>query len=358
MAPKNPIHPEEITPEWITFALSEGGHIKECRAVSIDKKVLGEGVGLLSSVVRVGIEYDLIEQGAPESVVVKIEPEADWSKEFNEELSSFQREIRFYREVASNAPIQFPKFYYAVDEPPAYSLVLEDLSYYTPGDQLVGMHQSQVMDTVEVVAKLQAKYWNNNNLEKLAWMPRRNGVSNDFTEKWPLFLENFGHLLNKEAVELGDRLVKHVDWKNKEIEKRPLTVVHADLREDNLLFPPAGSGKPVLILDWQLTTRNIGAADVARIMGGSEIPKERKGHHFEVLRKWYDTLIKEGVADYTWDDAVYDFRLGTLSYLCFPVHFCKAGIGATGRLKELLDTVYNRAFSSAVDIDAGSVLPE
>ncbi len=220
------------------------------------------------------------------------------------------------------------------------------------------MHQSQVMDTVELLAKLQAQYWNNSNLEKLTWMPRRNYVSDDFAEKWPSFVENYGHLLNDEAVRLGDRLSPHIEWKNNEIEKRPQTLVHADLREDNLLFPPAGSGKSVLILDWQLAIRNIGAADVARIMGGSEIPKERKGHQFEILKKWYDTLIKEGVTNYTWDDAVYDFRLGALSHLCYPVHFHKGGIGATGRLKDLLDVIYERTFAAAVDIDAGSVLPD
>ena len=357
MAIKNPLHPEEITPEWVTYALSEGGVLTNSQVVSVDKKILGEGVGLLSSVVKVSIKYDSKEPGTPDSVVVKMEPEEEWSKDFNEELSSFQREIRFYREVAQEAPIRLPKFYYAVDEPPAYSLVLEDLSHYTPGDQVVGMHQSQVLDTVVEIARLQAKYWNNYDLEKLSWMPRRNNVSDNFSENWLSFVENYSQLISKDAIVLGDKLSNHIEWKNDEIEKRPLTLVHADLREDNLLFAPEGSAQGVLIIDWQLTIRNIGAADVARLMGGSEIPKERKGHQFEILRKWYDTLISEGVSNYSWDDAVYDFRLGALSHLCYPVHFHKAGLDATGRLKELIESIYTRAFSSAVDMDAGSILP-
>ena len=357
MPVKNPMHPEEITPEWMTHALTEGGFLKKSSVISIDKQILGEGVGLLSSVVRVGLTYDTKEKDAPDSVVLKIEPEEDWSKDFNEELSAFQREIRFYREIAPTVSIRLPKFYYAVDDPPAYSLILEDLSYYTPGDQIIGMHQNQVMDTVEILAKLQAQYWNNEGLKKLNWMPRRNGVSNDFTENWPSFVEHFGHMISDDAIVLGDKLSNLIDWKNEEIKKRPNTLVHADLREDNLLFPPEGSGEQIMILDWQLTIRNIGAADVARLMGGSEIPKERKGHQFEILKKWHDTLLSEGVIGYNWDDAVYDFRLGALSHLCYPVHFHKAGIGCTGRLKKLLDVLYTRTFSSAVDIDAGSVLP-
>ena len=355
---KDPIHPEEITPEWITYALREGGALQNSSVVSIDKKVLGEGVGLLSSVVRVGINYDVKEDGAPDSVVVKIQPEEEWSKEFNEELSAFQREIRFYREVSQDAPIKFPKFYYAVDTPPAYSLVLEDLSYYTPGDQVAGMHQSQVIDTVTEIARLQAKYWDNENLKKLLWMPRRNNVSDNFSENWTSFKENYNHFLTEDSIKLGDKLSKNIEWKNEEIEKRPHTIVHADLREDNLLFAPKGFDEPVLILDWQLTIRNIGAADVARLIGGSEIPKEREGHQFEILRKWYDTLISEGVTNYSFDDAIYDFRLGALAHLCYPVHFHKAAIDATGRLKELIDVLYPRAFASAVGMDAASILPD
>lgn len=352
------MHPDEITPEWITYALREGGSLTNSSVIKIDKKVLGEGVGLLSSVVMVGIKYDSKEPDAPDSVVVKIQPEEEWSKDFNRELSAFQREIRFYREVAQDAPIKLPNCYYVVDEPPAYSLVLEDLSYYKPGDQVVGMHESQVMDTVVEIAKLQAKYWNNGALEELAWMPRRNGVSEDFAENWSSFKDNYNHFLTEDSIKLGDKLSKNIDWKNAEIEKRQLTIVHADLREDNLLFAPKGYEQAVMILDWQLTIRNIGAADVARLIGGSEIPRERAGHQFEILKKWYATLIDQGVRDYSWDHAVYDFRLGALSHLCYPVHFHKDGINATGRLKELLDVLYPRTFSSAVDIDAISILPD
>lgn len=118
MAIKDPMHPEEITPEWITHALREGGFLKDASVKSIEKKILGEGKGFLSSVVQVKIEYDADEKGAPSSVVVKIEPEEGEFHDFGEELNAFQREIRFYREVAHNVPIRLPEIYFIVDEPP------------------------------------------------------------------------------------------------------------------------------------------------------------------------------------------------------------------------------------------------
>jgi hypothetical protein len=279
------MHVEEITPQWLTHALREGGYLKDASVKSIEKKIIGDAKGFLSSVVQVKIEYDTIEKDAPVSVVVKIEPEEGGFKDFGDELNAFQREIHFYRDVAANLSIRLPKLYYAVDQPPAYSMVMEDLSYYIPGDQVVGMHERQVMTTVEEIARIQAQYWNNDTLEKLTWMPDTNGMSDDYADKWESFVEHYGYCLDDKGRELCGKLARFIDWKKDEIQKRPKTIVHSDLREDNLLFPPLGSDGSILILDWQLTVKSIGAFDVARLMGGSELPKERKGHQFEVLKR-------------------------------------------------------------------------
>jgi hypothetical protein len=354
---KNPLHPQEITAEWITYVLRAGGVIKQSVVRIVNKEILGGGKGFLSSVVRVSLDYDREEKDAPRSVVVKIEPESDNFHRFGDELNAFQREIRFYKEVASNVPIRLPILYFSVDEPPAYSMVMEDLSSYTPGDQVIGMHSEQVMATVEILAKLQARYWNNITLEQLEWMPTTNAVGIDYQEKWGSFVEHFGSYVDKKGLELGERLGNSIPWLEKEIEKRPKTIVHTDLREDNLLFGDPNSDEAILILDWQLAIRSIGAFDVARIIGGSELPSERSGHQLEVLRRWYDALIKEGVRDYAWGEAVRDFRLGALQLLCFPVHFHVGLIGSEGRSMELAKAICSRVFSSAVEIDAASVLP-
>jgi len=354
---KNPLHPQEITAEWITFALRAGGIINQSVARILNKEILGGGRGFLSSVVRASLDYDREEKGAPKSVVVKIEPESDTLHRFGDELNAFQREIRFYKEVASNVPIRLPILYFSVEDPPAYSIVMEDLSSYTPGDQVIGMHRGQVMATVETLAKLQAKYWNNTALEQIKWMPTTNGVGIDYQEKWGSFVEHFGSFVDKKGLEVGERLGMSIPWLEEEIAKRPKTIVHTDLREDNLLFGDPNSDEAVLILDWQLAVRSIGAFDVARIIGGSELPSERSGHQLEVLRCWYDVLVREAVRDYSWEEAVHDFRLGALQLLCFPVHFHVGFIGSEGRSMELAKTICRRVFSSAVEIDATSALP-
>ena len=62
--------------------------------------------------------------------------------------------------------------------------------------------------------------------------------------------------------------------------ERPPTLVHADLRADNLLFGPVGTPDEVIIIDWQLAIRGMGAFDIARLMARGELlyRQGRKAH--------------------------------------------------------------------------------
>jgi thiamine kinase-like enzyme len=219
------------------------------------------------------------------------------------------------------------------------------------------MHEDQVMDTVEELARLQARYWNNDALEKLVWMPTTNRIGFDYVQKWDSFVKHFGQYVDQSGLEVGERVGRFISWIEKKVDGRPKTIVHNDLREDNLLFGRPHSDDAVLIVDWQLAVRSMGAFDVARLIGGSELPAERKGHQFEVLRRWFDTLVREGVTNYTWEDAVYDLRLGSLACLCYPVHFHVGVVGSKGRSMELTKVICRRLFSSVIEIEAASVLP-
>src|SRR5262249_50186283 len=134
------------------------------RIRAVESTVIGEGVGYLSSVARVKLIYDepeAVESGAPATVVVKIEPANEIFRRLGQQFHAFEREIRFYREVASRVNVRLPKVYYTLAEPPNYAIVMEDLGHCTPGDQLAGMHERQVLSTTQIVARLQAQFWNN-----------------------------------------------------------------------------------------------------------------------------------------------------------------------------------------------------
>ncbi|MGD9651423.1 MAG: phosphotransferase [Candidatus Dadabacteria bacterium] len=357
MSIKNPLHVNEITPEWLTRILREGGSITESRVTAIDVQPVGGSVGFLSSVVKTILTYDAVEEGAPKSLVVKIEPESESYRQASDQLHAFTREIMFYKSVAPGVSMRLPRLYGSVIEPPAYALAMEDLCSLRPGDQVRGISEEEALGITEEIAKLHARYWNSPELDGFAWMPSENPVWQDYEEKWPSFTEHFGGLLESNGRAVGEKLLKHVEWLAGEISSRPKTIVHSDLRADNLLFGSPGSDDWVVIIDWQIAIKSMGAFDVARLTAGSEPTSELKLYHYEAVNRWYGTLLEGGVGFYTLDDAVRDYKLGLLFNLCFPVHFHREALTVTGRTKDLVMTMITRDFAAAAEFDAGSVLP-
>ena len=359
VTPPIPQDGDQVTPAWLTCALRAGGVLGEDAAVrECRRTVIGQGVGFLSRVLRVALTYDPPIPSAPTSVVVKLEPDTGEFRTFGDELHAFEREIRFYREVAAVVPLRLPRLYYGEVQGAQAVLVMEDLGFATPGDQVAGMHAGQVTATVRLIGRLQGRFWNNAALAALDWMPTSNHIEIDYDGKWPSLVEHFGDAVGAAGLAVGERLLGGAAaWVEAEIERRPRTIVHSDLRADNLLFGAPGTADEVLVVDWQIAIRSMGAFDVARLMGGSELPSERRGHQFEILRAWHDALRESGVDDYAYEDAVRDFRLGALAALSYPVHFHTGVIGSTGRALALAEAICRRLFTSAAEIDAASILP-
>lgn len=354
---KTPSRIEEITPEWLTYALAQNGHITNSTVARIKTRPIGTGIGFLSTVTHVSLEYDRPEPTGPASLVVKLELSSGEMHDLSNEIHAFEREVRFYREVAPSVPIRLPRCYYAAMGSPASVLVMEDLTFATPCDQVTGLHATQVIEIARLVGRLQGKFWNNHALASLAWMPTTNReLWVHFDSLWGSFVEGFDGSMEKPARELGARLRGKSQWLENEVDRRPRTLVHSDLKADNILLGPPGTPDCILILDWQLAIRSMGAFDVARLMGGSELPKERHGHQLDVLQAWFDEVRRSGVA-YHWDEALHDLRLGGLQMVCWALQFYAFVAESEGRPRELVTRICERAFDSAVEMDAVSILP-
>jgi hypothetical protein len=137
----------EITLEWLTGALRHGAVLDgNTSVVSVASEVIGEGIGFLSCVARVALEDDRDLPEALASVVVKLEPGAGGFRDIGVGLHAFEREIRFYQEVAPTAPIRLARMFYAATQPPDYAIAMGDLSLAEQGDQLVDPHRSGACD--------------------------------------------------------------------------------------------------------------------------------------------------------------------------------------------------------------------
>src|SRR5207237_314627 len=87
-------------------------------------------------------------------------------------------------------------------------------------------------------------------------------------EEFQVF-ERMGPSLPPGGMELGEQLAEKMLALLDRAAGRPCSIVHSDLRADNLRFDPDRPGDGVIVLDWQLIFRGLALFDVARLVGGS-----------------------------------------------------------------------------------------
>ncbi|MEM7225653.1 MAG: phosphotransferase [Pseudomonadota bacterium] len=349
---------EEVTADWLTAVLQDTGVI-DGRVAQVESEHFGEGVGMMSFMLRCRLGYEGPSSRAPTSLIVKLEPKGAVYRDYIETWHGFEREIRFYQEVAPQARCRVPAFYHGASDEQRAVIVLEDLGHLRVVNQVRGLRDRETVAAVRQIARLHGRYWDSPALVRLDWLPRDEPrLTLSYEETWDEFEAVYGLRIGPAAVDLGRRLAGSLDWLRAEIASRPHTVCHGDLRADNIFFGPDGSDDAAVIFDWQVCVQAFGALDLARLLGGSEPAAERASHANEVFAAWHDTLLNEGVTGYDRADAFADLRLGVLVNLCTPVRILSIwGADAPGRKGQLLDALATRMFALAMEVDAGARLP-
>ena len=339
-----PLTVDEITAEWLCEALSHDPNARCPQIVAMEKTVIGDEKGFLSQVVRAAVTYETATEGLPASFIVKIEPQKEAFREAAHNRNSFVREIRFYTELAPALSINVPDIFFAAIGPEASVLVMQDLGHLMAYDQVSGIEHDRVVATARSIAGVHAAYWNHDGLDRMDWVPDHEHFHSDgFEQHWPAFADAYRLRIGKEGMQLGQRVAENLSLISDMIAARPTTLIHGDLRSDNILFGERGSPGEVMIIDWQGANRSMAAIDVARLLGGSEPVAERRGRQMEVFEAWYRSLLDAGVINYDHDQALHDFRLGVLYCLFIPVKiFHLTGGEPSGRTARFLDTISER----------------
>ncbi|WP_421723987.1 phosphotransferase [Bauldia sp.] len=347
---------EAITPEWLNTIVFP--HHTDNRIVAVKSTQIGEGRGFLSQTFVVHLTFENPERdNRPSSIVVKMQPKDGWNVAAEAELSAFEREVSFYRDIAPDLPIRLPKVFFAEASERGHILVIENLSHHKGGDQVRGMPHEQVLATARQIANLHAAFWDNDAVHALEWAPKHDYFHvHTYVDQWPRFAEEFSLRLGPDAMRIGETIAGNIDRLEARIAERPLALVHGDLRADNLMVRP-DEPTDVVIIDWQLTGRNLATLDIARLMGGSEPPAERSGHQLEVVETWHGALSDAGVSAYNFEDARHDFRLAALHCLVIPVKMHNLnGDNPSGRAGRLLDAMAQRFFAAALEVEAEQAL--
>ena len=350
-----PASPASVTPEWLTGVLRADGCIGSFTSVrEVRVAPMRDTPGLPGLVARLTITYDRADQGAPRSLVGKFPAGPPESRAAGDSLRIYEREVRFYREVAHRTSAATPRCYAAeMDlEQGRFCVLVEDVSHSRVGDALVGCRASDARTALLGLAQLQAAWWETPELDALDWMPSIDSplsgpAMDSFSEAVSPFMSVFARRLPpsvRGAVfrldEIGRAVAEH-------LARPPRTIVHNDFRLDNVLFPRRPR-MPVTIIDWQLSSRGRGVFDVASFLASSLEPAERETAELPILRDYHDVLKDAGVSGYPFEELVGDYRRGLLLAMARTVTRASALDVDNERAVALVGTMAERC-AAAVD---------
>lgn len=280
-------------------ALHEGGALpggSRVRAVSAAPL----GAGQLADSFRVEVDYE--GWPGPASVFVKMPSSDADSAATAARIGAYERESRFYRDLLPHLDVRTPRLLGLVrqgDGDPG--LVLQDLSDRTrPLDQLRDGTVAEAQSVAAQLAGLQAPFWDDAEAAGGAQLfynrldDHIEGLAERYAISWDKHGEAVGAGLDPAQREMVLRFGGQVlEWAA--TVTGPRTLVHQDLRLDNLLWGRDGAW----LVDWQTLAWTTPAWDLSFYLGSALDPEPRRQVERDLVERHVDSLHERGVTD--WD---------------------------------------------------------
>ena len=140
-----PAGPEDLTTDWLTAALREGGRIDKAAVASFKAGPLAEGKGFFGQIARLSLDYDLDEADSPQSLIAKFSSATLKMRKRTNTIAAYEREVRFYQRLAHQTSLPTPTCYYSDinTETGIHILLLEDLAPARSGSRVAGCSLDQ-----------------------------------------------------------------------------------------------------------------------------------------------------------------------------------------------------------------------
>jgi aminoglycoside/choline kinase family phosphotransferase len=235
----------------------------------------------------------------------------------------YLREVLFYEQAAGKTALRTPALYAGGFEPESglSLLLLEDLAPARAGNQEAGCSLAEAQAVLRHLARCHAGWWESPELAGFSWLPGFNqGIDLEalYARSWAPFLARFQSDLPEWMVALGERFGLHVRQIRDELAASPWTLVHGDLRLDNLFLLGSAEDPEPAVLDWQAISRGRGLFDVAYFLAGN-LDEHRPELIRPLVEGYHRTLLDHGVRGYDLDQCLRDHRLATLFLLARTV---------------------------------------
>ncbi|MFW9821417.1 MAG: phosphotransferase [Candidatus Thorarchaeota archaeon] len=361
-----PKRTKRLSAEWLNEVLHESGYLKDCNIESIFREPCGVGEGFVSDMARLTITYEKESLNLPNTMVVKMPTTFRTALAVALQYNIYEKEIRFYREIAPISPIRVPGIIYSDydSENKKYILILEDCACYHMVDQVEGLNYEQTKQAIKAIANFHARWWDSKDLFSFDWISKPRDETamsfiDTFRSSWDLAKksEEFINYLPEKGLEIGEKIYKNFAWLIESVPDENLTIAHFDYRADNLFFDSENHESPVVVIDWGSPVVIGGILDIAYLLGTSMKLDLRRKYEEELIRYYLKQLEENEILSYDFDSAKYDYIRSLMAYAYLvPLGFTQLDM-SDPRAVELSQAYSNRLFGAIIDNDATSVFP-
>ena len=364
--PQIPAQIADITVDWLNEVLpADIG-----RVASFDVQRFGTGVGILGELARLTLTYVDGPDAGPTTIVAKCQSPAPENQFLAQAMGFYLREVNFYRDVATRLSIRVPKPYFADCGPDGlpFVILIEEITGAHCPDQITGLTLNEAERILETAARLHAAFWETKELYELTWLPPMNNplykAGKAMAEaQWPHFKEHFGPRLDGAMVDaLHQACQLYPDMLDWWVQQGHQTFTHTDCRAENYLFGGSAGADTITMIDFQLSTRHVGAWDVCNLLAASLTPDMRRKHEDHLINHYF-TKVSEFAADkpgfkgYSLDRLWYDYRAALLQQGVAQVITSNLQ-GGNERGDELLEELHMRPLIAAMDHRVGEIVKD
>lgn len=310
-----PSGPASITPAWMTTALRAGG--LDVTVSDLSTAVIEQRVGMTGAFIRCRLAYGAHRAGAPDSVIAKMLGAQRESVRHAQEMNLWEREIRFYREIAPRIGAPVPRCYFAASDPEngSHILLLEDLSdCQQPG--YASMAQAETV--VRWLAGMHA-HWRGRVEKAFPWLETEAAFERllrDRIEKsWPQYLKAAEGYVPARQIAMVGQSIERLGEGLTGTGLTP-TLLHYDFRIGNMMFR---SDDEVVVLDWQSPLVGQATSDLAWFIGDSIEPAQRGPMRELLIRLYREESIRCGASPDELDVFEAQYQRGVLRRLPMSV---------------------------------------
>ena len=292
--------PAGFTATFLTEQLHQHGCLPADGAVSnVSQSTIGDGTGMMAEIAKLHLHYDGDQGNAPDCLIAKFASQNPTNREIATAYNLYERETRFLAELDPMTEVRTPATYLSVREGDRFIILMEDLTDYDVGSQVIGATLEQSMLAIDQLVKLHAPFWGK--VDSLDWVPHiANSYHADNMQSLASIgadglMEKFGDYLTPLYRQHHAAFLERLPYLQAGMDTAPVTLCHGDYRMENLLYGNQPHHDAAAVIDWQGPLRARGMNDVALFLGQSTQIDVRRSHERALIDRYASGLKEAGI---------------------------------------------------------------